>query len=692
MASLVQTRREFLKTGAAAGATLIIGFYLPVPGRRGSTATSFKPNAWLEVHSDGSVTIWTGRSEMGQGVRTAMPMIVAEELEADWQKVTVVQADANPAYGDQVTVGSRSVRSGFEPLRKAGAAAREMLISAAALTWNVPREQCRARAGFVEHIPSGRRAGYGELVARAAELPVPQDPPLKPASEFRLLGKRVPRVDTIEKVTGRAVFGIDVRTPGMVFAAVARSPVFGGRLKRCDPSAALRVPGVQRVVEISTGVAVVAENTWAAFQGKRALVCEWDEGEVAAWDSEKISQAFARAAGRSGETVRSEGDAERALAGAARSLEAVYEVPYLAHACMEPMNCTADVREDRCEIWAPTQSPQGAQREASRISGLPVEKITVHVTYLGGGFGRRGSADYVAEAVELSQKVGRPVQLVWTREDDIQNALYRPATYNVLRAGLDQAGFPIAWYHRLVAPRGAAYMITRGADELVYDIPHFKLERVVEDPGIPVTAWRAVAPSQNGFIVESFIDELAHAAGEDPYRFRRKLLPERSRLVQVLDLAARRASWGSPLPEGHGRGIALWQFGETYVAQVAEVSVDGEGAVRVHRVVCALDCGAIVNPDTIEAQTEGNIAYGLTAALYGAITIDRGRVVQSNFHDYRILRISEMPEVEVHLIRTDAPPGGVGEAALPPIAPAVTNAIFAATGKRVRKLPIGRLS
>lgn len=687
--AVLKSRREFLKTSAAAGATLVVAFYLPWFDRRASGAASFKPNAWLEIHSDGSVKIWTGRSEMGQGVRTAMPMIVAEELEVEWEKVTVVQADADPAYGDQVTVGSRSVRSGWGPLRQAGAAAREILIAAAALTWNVPREECQARLGSVEHLPSGRRLGYGELVARAATLPVPQDPPLKRSSEFRLLGRRLPRVDTRDKVTGRAVFGIDVRVPGMVFAAVARSPVFGGRLKRYDPQAALQVPGVRKVLEISTGVAVVAENTWAAFQGKRALIYEWEEGPVARWDSTKISQAFAQAAQGAGEVVRSEGDPEGAIAGAGTRVEAVYEVPYLAHACMEPMNCTAHVREDRCEIWAPTQSPQGAQREAARLTGLPLEAITVHVTYLGGGFGRRGSSDYVAEAVELSRLLRRPVQLVWTREDDIQNAMYRPATYNLLRGGLDARGYPVAWSHRLVAPGGAEYLITRGADAIVYRIPNFRLERIVEDPGIPVTAWRAVAPSQNGFVVESFVDELAHAAGEDPYRFRRKLLPQGSRLIGVLDRAAQKASWGSPLPKGKGRGIALWQFGETYVAQVAEVEVDPAGAVRVRRVVCALDCGSIVNPDTIEAQTEGNIAYGLSAALYGAITIDRGRVVESNFHDYRILRLSEMPQVEVHLIPSDHPPGGVGEAALPPIAPAVTNAIFAAAGNRIRRLPIG---
>src|SRR5947207_2871530 len=396
MSHATVNRREFLKTGAAAGATLVIGFYLPAFERRDPHAPEslapFKPNAWIEIRPDGTVTIWTGRSEMGQGVRTAMPMIVAEELEADWTRVRVAQADADPAYGDQFTVGSRSVRSGFEPLRKAGAAAREMLIGAAALTWNAPREACRARNGMVEHVPTGRRLGYGDLAARAATLPVPADPPLKSPTEFRILGKRMPRVDTPDKVNGQAVFGLDVRVPGMVYAAVARCPVFGGRVKTFDPAPALAVPGVKRVVQISSGVAVVAERTWAAFQGKKALKVEWDEGPTAHWSSDGIWSAFADAAARSGEVVRQTGDVEAGLKTAARTIEAVYQAPYLAHACMEPMNCTAQVRDGRCEIWAPTQNPQGVQRAAARVTGLPVEAVTVHVTYLAGGFGRRGRA------------------------------------------------------------------------------------------------------------------------------------------------------------------------------------------------------------------------------------------------------------------------------------------------------------
>jgi isoquinoline 1-oxidoreductase beta subunit len=686
------SRREFLETGAAAG-SLVIGFRLGHPADPAHPVhpAAFKPNAWLEILPDGVVNIWTGRSEMGQGVKTAMPMIVAEELDVSWEFVRVIQADADPAYGNQVTVGSRSVQTGWEPLRLAGAAAREMLVSAAALTWGVPREECRASRGAVRHAASRRRLTYGELTDRAATLPVPEHPPLKPLSEFRIVGKPIPRVDTPEKVSGRARYGLDTRVPGMVYAAMARCPVFGGRVRRFDPASALAVPGVRRVVEISRGVAVVADHTWAAFRGKAALAVEWDEGPTAQWSSDGIARAFAEGARESGQVVRAVGDVDLGLRSAARTVQAVYQAPYLAHACMEPMNCTAHVRGREAEIWAPTQNPQGIQREAARILGLATEAVTVHVTYLGGGFGRRGGpTDYAVEAVELAQKLDTPVQVVWTREDDIRNGLYRPATYNVLRAGLDADGRPVAWDHRLVGPDGASFMITRGADELIYDVPDFRLERVTRDPGVPIAPWRGVGPSQNGFVVESFVDELAHAAGQDPYAFRRGLVAGDRRLVTVLDLAAERSGWGTPAPAGRHRGMALWRFADTHVAQVAEVSVNREGAVRVHRVVCTIDCGILINPDTVVAQTESNVAYGLTAALYGEIAIDRGRVVQSNFHDYRMLTLAEMPEVEVHLMPSDAAPSGVGEAALPAVAPAVCNAIFAATGQRIRRLPVGR--
>src|SRR3989440_5136632 len=501
-----------------------------------------------------------------------------------------------------------------------------MLIGAAALTWNVPRDRCRAQNARVEPVPTARRLGYGELTARAAPLPVPGDPPLKSPSDFRLLGHRMPRLDTPDKVSGAAIFGVDVRVPGMVYAAVARCPVFGGRVKTFDPAPALAVPGVQHVVQISSGVAVVAAGTWAAFEGKKALKVEWDEGATARWSSEGIWSAFAAAAERPGEVVRAVGDADAGLKTAARTVEAVYQAPYLAHACMEPMNCTAHVRDGRCEIWAPTQNPQGILRAAAQLPGLPVEAVTVHVTYLGGGFGRRGGPmDYATEAVELAQKIDVPVQVVWTREDDIQNAVYRPATYNVLRAGLDARGAPLVWSHRLVGPAGGAFLLTRGADELIYPLPHFRLERATVDAGVPIGPWRGVGPSQNGWVVESFVDELAHAAGKDPHGDRPGLGASQPRRLRPLDLGARHAGWGRAAPAGRSRGIALWQFGETFLAQVAEVSVGSDGAVRVDRVVCAADCGIVVNPDTLEAQLQGAIVYGLTAALHGEI--DRKSVV-----------------------------------------------------------------
>jgi isoquinoline 1-oxidoreductase beta subunit len=686
------SRRDFLKVGSGAGASLVIGLYLPALDRleaREVPSAPFKPNVWIEIDAAGAVTIWTARSEMGQGVRTAMPMIVAEELDADWETVRVVQADADSAFGNQFTTGSRSVYSGWMPLRRAGAAAREMLVTAAAVTWGVSPTECRARQGAVVHEASGRRLGYGELVAVASTLPVPEEPRLKDPSEFRIVGQRIPRLDTPAKVTGRAVFGIDVRVPGMLYAAVSRCPVSGGTVRRYDAEAARAISGVREVVEIDRGVAVVAENTWAAFKGKAALACEWDEGATAKWSDATITSAFAEAASGSGETMRSEGDVETAFARAATSIEAVYEVPYLAHATMEPMNCTAFVQADRCEIWAPTQGPQAAQRVVARLTGLPREAVTVHVTFLGGGFGRRGNTDFVEEAVQVSQQVGVPIQLVWTREDDIRHGRYRPATYNVLRGALDHRGTPIAWTHRLAAPDGPEWMITRGADDIQYAIPNVKVERMISEPGIPIAAWRGVAPSQNCFVVESFVDELANAAGLSPYRFRRELLTGRARAV--LDLAADGAEWGKPRAAGRHQGIAFVKFGETYVAQVAEGTVAADGSVRVHRVVCAVDCGVVINPDTIEAQMEGAIVYGLSAALYGRISIEAGRVKEGNFDTYRVLSMSEMPQVEVHVVSSDEAPSGIGEPALPPIAPAVCNAIHAATGKRIRRLPIGRV-
>ena len=702
-ATFTPTRRDFIKVVSVAGGGLALGIYLfskedllltePLP------ATGFSPNAWLKIDTAGSVTITVAKSEMGQGVRTSLPMIVAEELEADWEKIRIEPALADPKYGNMTTGGSTSVRGSWATLRKAGASAREMLLTAAAQTWGVDRGTCHAEKGAVVHAPSGRRLTYGQLAEAAAKLPVPADPPLKDPRDFHVLGKRARRLDTPEKVDGSGIFGIDVKLPGMLVATVARSPVFGGKVKSFDAAKAMAIKGVRHVVEVPGGVAVAADSTWAAIKGREALSIAWDEGAVAELDSAAIRRRFEEESKKAGILARSEGDAAGTLAGAAKKLEAVYEFPFLAHATMEPMNCVADVRKDSAEIWAPTQSPQWAQGDVAKLLGIPKEKITVHTTLLGGGFGRRAMPDFVVEAVHVSKAVGAPVKVVWTREDDMQHDYYRPASFHRVSAGLDDGGRLIAWSHRIVAPSVIAQVFggqpkpgeidaVDGADELPYGIPNLLVDYVMVNTAVPVGWWRSVYNSQNPYVNECFLDEVAAATGKDPYELRRGLLKEGSRVRGVLELAATKAGWGKPLPAGHGRGIAAhFSFG-SYIAQVAEVSVAKDGAVRVHRVVCAVDCGMFVNPDTIEAQMESGIVYGLSAALKGAITIDKGRVQQSNFHDYDMLRLDEMPAIEVHIVPSKEAPGGIGEPGTPPIAPAVANAVFAATGKRIRRLPM----
>ncbi len=706
------SRRTFLKAGTAAGGGLVIGFYLHLPGlaRMAEVATAaeapFSPNVWIRIGTDGIVTIIVGRSEMGQGAYTAMPMLVAEELDADWSKVRIESALADKKYGnparggEQSTAGSRSVRNSWKPLREAGAAARAMLVAAAAQTWGVEEGSCSTEKGEVIHISSGRRIGYGALAGKAATLPVPQQVSLKEPKDFRLLGKPIARLDIPEKVNGSAQFGIDVQLPGMLIARVVRCPVFGGKVAGFNGAKAKAVPGVRHVIEIDSGVAVVADTFWAASLGRKELEITWDEGPNAGLNSRDISRRFAELAQREGAVARNDGDASSVLPRAAKKLEAVYEMPYLAHATMEPMNCTAHVRKNGCDVWAPTQSQTRTHETASRITGLPLEAIKVHTTFLGGGFGRRGEIDFVSDAVELSKAVGTPVKVIWTREDDMQHDFYRPATYHRFSAALDGSGMPVAWTHRIVSPSilmrvrpdsvkdGMDRISVSGAADLPYSIPNLHVDYVLHDPGIPVGFWRAPASSVNGFVTEGFLDELAAAGGKDPYELRRQLLGNAPRHKAVLELAASKAGWNKPLPEGSFRGIAVHKSHGSFVAEVAEVSVSPEGSVRVHRVVCAVDCGPVVNPDTIEAQMQGGIVYGLTAALKGQITIRNGRVEQSNFHDYEMLRMDEMPEIEVYIVPSTEAPGGCGEPSTPPIAPAVVNAIFAATGKRIRRLPI----
>jgi isoquinoline 1-oxidoreductase beta subunit len=604
----------------------------------------------------------------------------------------------------QMTGGSSSVWSEYDRLRKVGAAAREMLIAAAAAEWGVNTKSCRARNGKVVHT-SGRELSYGKLADKAAAMPVPKDIRLKDPSEFRIIGKPTLRLDSPEKVSGKAEFGLDTRVPGMLTALIARPPVFGGKVARVDSRKALKVPGVRKVVRVPSGVAVVATGFWAAQKGRDALRIAWDEGPGAGLSTSGMREQYAKLAGIPGAVARRDGDPEQALVKAARRVTAEYEVPYLAHATMETLNCLVIPHADGCDIRTGTQFQTLDRNAVAGVLGLKPEKVTLHTTFLGGGFGRRANPynDFALEAAHVAKAVKKPVKVVWTREDDIKGGYYRPAWYDLLVAGLDGEGNPVAWLHTIVGQsimRGSPFekgMIGKdgidqtsveGAKEMVYGIPNIRVDLHSPVNVVPVQWWRSVGHSHTAFVVESFLDELAHAAGRDPYEFRRRLLAAHPRHLGVVKLAAEKAGWGKPLPKGQARGIAVHESFKSFVAQVAEVSVSPEGGVRVHRVVCAVDCGMCVNPLTIEAQMESGIVFGLSAALHGAITLKDGRVEQGNFNDYQMLRINEMPEVEVHVVQSAEKPGGIGEPGVPPIAPAVCNAIFALTGKRIRKLPI----
>ena len=704
-------RRSFLKTGTLAITGLAIGF--PLPGKFATlaeaatgSAAPLALNAWIHVGTNDLVTIFIDKSEMGQGILTGLCMIAAEELECGWKQIRTEFAPAakeyfNPAFGFQGTGGSSSVRSSWDPMRKAGASAREMLIAAAAQKWSVDKAACHAENGVVIHAATGRRLSYGSVTQAAAKLPVPNDVPLKDPKQFRIIGKPTKRLDTPDKVNGRAGFGIDMRLPGLLYAVVARCPVFGGKVASFDATKAKAVPGVKNVIQISNGVAVVADNTWTAMEGRRALEVKWDEGPNAGINSDSITKLLAGKMGQPGVAARKEGDAETALAGATRKVEAVYEAPYQAHCTMEPMNCTAHVRADGCEVWAPTQFQTFAQATAAKIAGVKPEATLIHTTFLGGGFGRRGEQDFIAEAVEISKAVSAPVKVTFSREDDMQHDNYRPASYCRFAVGLDADGWPVAWTNRIASPsiftshfpqfmkNGLDASSVEGCDNIPYSVPNIFVDYQLTDPGVPVGFWRSVGNSQNGFFSESFIDELAAETKKDPYEFRRHLLSKAPRHLGVLELAAQKAGWGTPPPAGRFRGIAVLTAFESFSAQVVEISVNRkERTLKVHRVVCAVDVGRVVNPDAVVAQSESAIVYGLTAALKGAITIDRGRVQQANFNTYDMLRIPEMPVVEVHMVPSEEKPTGAGELSVPPIAPAICNAIFAATGKRIRHLPI----
>ncbi|MBA3003538.1 MAG: xanthine dehydrogenase family protein molybdopterin-binding subunit [Desulfurivibrio sp.] len=705
------SRRDFCKNGALLGTGLVIGFYLPgcqkkevIPPASGP----FKPNAFIRIAPDNTVTFFINKSEMGQGVYTSLPMLIAEELEVDWQNIRIEAAPVAPEYNHtqwgnlQGTGGSTSIRSTFDQLRTAGASGRMMLIQAAAQIWKVPPESCKALVGRVIHPKGEKSFSYGTLVGAAAMLQPPTQVPLKPAANFRIIGKSRPRLDTPAKVNGTAEFGIDVKRPNLLTAVIARPPVFGATVKSFDAESAKAVPGVKEVVQVDSGVAVVAESFWAAKLGRDALKIMWDEGPLAKLDSATQGKEYAALAQKPGLVGASRGDAAATLGAAAKKIEAVYEMPYLAHAPMEPLNCVADVRADSCEIWVGTQMQTLDRNAAAEVTGLPPEKITLHTTFLGGGFGRRavGDSHFVREAVQVSKAMQVPVKVVWTREDDIRGGYYRPRAYHTVRAAIGEDKLPSAWEQRIVCQSivkgtpfeealmkdGVDHTAVEGIIDLSYAVPNLQVEYQMAPAGVPVLWWRSVGHSFTAFVKECFIDELANDAGQDSLAFRKQLLVEHPRQIALLDLLAEKAGWGKP-EQGRAQGLAIHESFGTIVAQVAEVIVE-DNKIKVLRVVCAVDCGQTVNPDTIVAQMQSAIYFGMAAALHDAITFKNGRVEQSNFHDYPMPRMVEMPKVEVHIMPSKEKPGGIGEPGVPPIAPAIANAVFAATKMRLRSLPL----
>ncbi|WP_298373124.1 xanthine dehydrogenase family protein molybdopterin-binding subunit [uncultured Bradyrhizobium sp.] len=703
------SRRNFLRAGAIAGGGLLLSVSLPFASRESEAATSdgFAPNAFIRIGGDGKVVLTMPYVEMGQGTYTSIPMLIAEELEIGLTQVQLEHAPpsdklyANPLLGVQATGNSNAMRGAWQPMRKAGATAKAMLVAAAAKRWNVEPGSCRAENGEVHHAASGRKLGYGELAADAAQMPVPENVTLKNPAEFKLIGTPAKRLDTPSKINGSAVYGIDARPPGVKIATLAQSPVFGGRVKRVDDAAAKAVKGVRQIVKLDDAVAVVADHMGAAKKGLAALTIEWDEGAHAKLATSDIARELEAATTKPGAVAQNVGDADKAMAGAATKLEATYQLPFLAHATMEPMNCTVHVRADGCEIWVGNQALSRVQAVAAKMLDLPPEKVVVHNHLLGGGFGRRLEVDGVVRAVQIAKQVDAPVKVVWTREEDIQHDMYRPYWCDRISVGLDASGKPVAWNNRFAgssviarwAPpafrNGLDPDTTEGAIDLVYDIPNFHVEYVrVEPPGIPTAFWRSVGPSHNVFVTESVIDEMAAAAKQDPVDYRRALLGKSPRAKAALELAAAKAGWGGKLPAGRGRGVSLQFVFGSYLALIAEVEVAKDGSVRVHRVVCAMDCGTVVNPDTVQAQLQSGINFGVTAALYGEITLKDGRIEQGNFDSYQMLRIDQAPAIEVHIVPSTEPPGGMGETGTSGIVPAISNAIFAATGKRLRKMPV----
>jgi isoquinoline 1-oxidoreductase subunit beta len=720
MTTVHLNRREFLKSSTAGSAALILGFHIPAGAAEAArpkditgklTVSSFAPNAFVRIGADDTVTVIAKHVEMGQGSYTGLATLVAEELDADWTKVNVEGAPADaklynnfmfgPAQG---TGGSTSIANSYEQLRRVGAAARAMLVSAAAEEWKVPAETITVERGVVKH--DGRTASFGQLVAKAAGLPVPTEVKLKDPKDFRYIGKPIARKDSRAKCNGTALYTIDMKLPGLLTAVVAHPPRFGATVKSFDAAKAKSVHGVVEVVQIPQGVAVLATNFWAAKQGRDALMVQWDESKANKLGSDEILEHYKALAEQIAVPAKQTGDMEAALSAAARTLTAAFEFPYLAHAAMEPMNCVIKLGTDVCEVWNGEQFQTVDQANVAAVVGMKPEQVKINMLYAGGSFGRRANpaSDYLNEAAHIVKAIkGRaPVKLQWTREDDMRAGYFRPTYYHVLRAALDANNNPIAWHHRIVGQSimagtpfepmvvkdGIDGTSVEGAVNLPYPFTNLRVDLHSTKIGVPVQWWRSVGSTHNAFSTETFMDELAAAAGKDPVEFRRGLLATHPRHLGVLNLAAEKAGWGTPLAQGQARGVAVHESFNTFVAQIAEVSMKPDGSFRVDRVVCAVDCGVAVNPDVIRAQMEGGIGYGLAAALDGAITLKDGRVEQGNFHDYRVLRMNEMPKVEVYIVDSKESPTGVGEPGTPVIAPAVCNALFALTGKRIRSLPI----
>jgi isoquinoline 1-oxidoreductase beta subunit len=717
------TRRAFLKGSlAASGLTIAVsvsplGYKLLNASQAKEEMKSFRPNIWYDITPKNIVNVFIGNSEMGQGTHTALSMIIADELEADWRQVRVWQGPAAKEYINphpylqlQITVQSASIRMFYEPLRKAGAVGRAMLVKAAATSWGVPEGECEAVNGTVKHKKSSRKSTYGQLCLEAAKLEIPKNPPLKKKEDFRYIGKSIARVEGPAKVRGSAIYGLDVSVPGMHYGVFARPPAYGAKPVSFDEKAALQVKGVVKVFPAPMGIAVCAKSLEAAWKGRDALAVKWDKGTLPQMDNDFIEKTFMEELDKPGSKVSEKGDVAKALEGAAKKVKSTYFVPFVAHTTMEPINCTAYVRKDRCDVWAPTQGQTIAQLVASQISGFPPEKVNIHTTYMGTGLGRRAAPDFVAEAVVVSKVTGKPVKVVWSREEDIKYDQFRAATCQRVEAGLDGQGQLIAWSHKAVTgsllkdinPQGikngvdmmslwglADFPDSPDGNRILYEIPNFYLEFLISSLPIPVSPWRSVQNGPNAFVTECFIDEMAHEAGKDPLEFRLGLLKESKRAQQVLQIAAEKAGWGKPLPKGQGRGIAQHHCFDTNVASVAEIAVnEKDGNIKINRMVVAVDCGLAVNPGNVEAQIQGATIIALSTVLKEEVKFSDGGVKSTNFSDYNVIRMNEVPDIEVHIVKSNEKAGGIGEPGVPPTAPAVSNAFFNATGVRIRRIPL----